>query len=58
MSVSKENMSSLVLTLVALYCDVPTRLRMRVVERHAQVSLHECVLQYSKTSIRDQRSLS
>jgi hypothetical protein len=38
-------MSSLVFSLVVLYCDVRTRLKMRAVDRDIQVSFHDCVLQ-------------
>ena len=37
-------MASLVLSLVALHCDVRTRLRMRAIERGIDVPLHDCVL--------------
>lgn len=44
-------MSSLVLSLVALYCDVRTRLRLCAVERNMHVSLHDCVLRDARDYI-------
>ena len=50
-----EPMTSLVLSWVALYCDVRTRLRLRAVERNIQVSLHDCVLRDARDYIPTRR---